>query len=222
MSAVTAVAVLRAAYPGKFPEESVRLYTRMLDDVPEAELLAAVERLIRSDPAEWLPTIAKIRRNVATDLLGLPGRDEAWAWASDASRPLKGDAPQALIDAVNGQGGRWNILHAENQTVVKAQFLADYDSAVARSIQRAAAAPGCLPPPEPIPQIEGPQRLGETMASLPVTKYIHPRPLVVWALTRHPPTEREKQDAIQVLRDFPADDPLSMAALEMLDQVGRG
>lgn len=72
------VGVLRDAYPRQeFPVASVRLYARQLRDLDPQALAEAVQRLIRR--SEWLPSIAEIRREVATAALDAPSEYAAWS-----------------------------------------------------------------------------------------------------------------------------------------------
>jgi hypothetical protein len=206
-----AIALLRAAFPGRFDEDSIRLYSRMLADVPPRRLVPTIDRLIKSHPGEWLPTVATIRRAVASEWLALPSPAEAWAWASDVARPLRDRAPEPLLEAVEAAGGRWNIRTTDVPTIVRGQFTKDYLAACERAVADAAANTGCQPPLKEAP----------TLAALPLTASFRLRPLLARQLSLadgyYPPTDLEKHDAIMALRDHPDDEELQALAQAMLD-----
>lgn len=211
-----AVAILRAAYPGQdFPDDSVRLYVRMLAGEPEADVVRAVERLIRRSP--WLPKVADILREVAEERLQLPSAEEAWSLIVDLEAP---PLPKAVRDAMSAAGGRWTIMHSENPTATRAQFVKDY---TARRERRVLEQMGAAP----VRELEAAVR-----AELPVSDKLTPRP--VWArwLRRQEllmdgvrpddPTDEEKADAIRVLRFAGLTDhvgPLHEEAQRIMDEA---
>lgn len=231
MSDVTAaVAILRAAYPRQaFPDDSVRVYVRLLADTPADELVAAVERMCRR--STWLPAVAEILREVAEARLALPSPSEAWDMVTAGPAPA-GPVREALLAA----GGRFGIRASENLTTTRAQFLKDYaqrrEDAILREI-------GAHPVPG-LPELERWNREVEAhrvLEALPVTEHMRPRP--VWA--RHlrraavavsgrdigiaSPTDEEKVDAVQVLRWAGLSDhvgPLHREAQRIMDEATAG
>lgn len=221
-----AVAALRAAYPRQdFPDESVRMYVRMLSDLDPVLVGQAVERLMGR--SAWLPAISEIRLEVAEATTPLPTAAEAWTLVSTAAPPGSQSLPlpPAVRESLDAVGGRWTIMHSERPETIRSQFLRDYqqrrDTAMLESIgarapraelTRAEQAFGALPPGDEIPE----------------STSIRPRP--VWArwlrrqelssitganggkITLTPPSPEEKHDAILVLRDWCAMQPGEIVA----------
>lgn len=127
---VATVAALAAAYPRQqFPEDTQRMYVRMLSDLDEAAVAQATERLIRR--SAFLPSISEIRMEVSEAEVGLPSAAEAWEIAQ------RGDllgAPPEVRAAAESAGGRWTLIHSERPETVRAQFVADYESRRRRSL----------------------------------------------------------------------------------------
>lgn len=201
-----AVAALRVAYPRQdFPDDTVRLYVRMLADLDPGEVTAAVERLIRR--STFVPAIAEIRLEVAESACNLPSVAEAWSMVTDGVSVY--DLPEPVRESLAASGGRFTVMNSERPSVVRAQFCADYESRRARAILAAAGA-------DPRPQLTRAERAFGRVAELPESESITPRP--VWArwLRRQergarlgmgalpdplpPPTDAEKHDAILVLQ----------------------
>lgn len=229
-----AIALLAGAYPAQaFPEDSARIFARLLADVPERPLLEAVEYLARVQP--FRPSVAEIRLRVARKQLALPTAAQAYDKIF-VSEPL----PNFAAEIVKSMGGRWGFRIADNSSILRAQFVREYDQAAARLVEEAAASHGCQALPSPATHHIKPgdrliadvpagttmwpveqEDLGPTMQALPVSSEIAPRPLVRWARHRGIPNDAEKHDAIQALRDLPPNDDLAVVALEMLDRAGR-
>jgi hypothetical protein len=221
MSLALAISTLRDAFPNQeFPDRSVAFYGRALADLDDRAVSEAVVRLING-PGRFRPTIGEIRREVAEGQLSLPSPEEAWDIAQRGS--LRNAAPevQAAAEAV---GGRWAILHAENPATIHAQFLKDYAGRRETALLVCASAQvPVAPPPEMI-------ALGPTMASLPETERVRPRPVMERLMARWAgrnlgtPSDEEKHDAIEVLRGGtwaadPVIDPLYAEAERIFAEV---
>lgn len=242
-STAAAVAILRDAYPRQeFPDASVRLYVRMLDDLPGDEIERAVVRLIRR--SRFLPSVAEIREEVAEARCSLPTPAEAWSLATDAVTSFA-DMPEELRDSIRAVGGRFTILHGDNPATIRAQFMRDYEQRRQTALTRTAGADGRTPV-EAMIQRQIPYGYGDDgkfhtlhTDGIPHTESMPPRP--VWArwLRRQtlsldlalgelwaPPTDEEKHDAILVLRDtgqgrptvMPGD-PLHAEAQRIMDEA---
>jgi hypothetical protein len=209
-----AIAALRAAYPRQdFPDSSVRLYARMLGDLPDREVADAIGRIIRR--STWLPSIAEIRRDVADHQLQLPPPHVAWEIARTGSLAA---APPEVRHAVEAVGGRWQVLHSERPDMTRRAFIEEYERRRDLAIQEIAGslAVPLVPPATP------------ALAAVPVTDKVEPRPIVRYWMRRMtdrdaPPTDAEKRDAIVILRDDYDEtepDPLYIEAERMLAQWG--
>lgn len=83
--AATLVSTMKAAWEREpISAERIKLYIRMLVDMPYAEAAAAVDHLIASNT--YFPTVAELRRCVAERRLGLPDSAAAWELADAWSR----------------------------------------------------------------------------------------------------------------------------------------
>jgi hypothetical protein len=154
-----AVAILRDAYPRQdFPDRSARLYGTMLADMDDTLVVAAVQRLIRR--STFLPSIAEIRREVMEYVLCLPTPQEAWAMVT---RPeTEGQLPTVVLASLQALGGRWAIRVSDAPSVMRSQFLRDYEARREAAMTSAVGAdPAGLPSP--------------TMAALPASTSITPR-----------------------------------------------
>ena len=219
MSHAFALTRLREAFPREeFPDRTVALYASELEHLPTPAVLHAVEALIRRN--RFLPRLSEILTEIAEYELNLPTTEEAWEIANRGS--LRAAHP-CVRDAAEHVGGRWAILHSDNVPTVRAQFRSAYDRLRARTIDEyrtghAAELPAGLKP------------LGTTMAALPETTRIRPRPVMLRWMQRmsnsklNPPSEEEKLDAVQVLREGPPDgepDPLYQEAERIFEEAGR-
>jgi hypothetical protein len=219
-----AVAVLRIAYPRQdFPDDSVRLYVRMLADLDAAAVSRAVERLIRR--STFLPSVAEIRLETAEEICPLPTAAEAWTLATTrpADRP---ELPIEVREAIAAMGGTYTIMHSERPETLRAQFLRDYEQ------RRATAMLETVGARAPRPQLtRAEQAFGVLMPEypeIPETEAMRPRPvwarwlrrqasLVSGALIDPWPTDEEKRDAILVL----AEAPLAFGAAYIPDELHR-
>lgn len=201
-----AVAALRVAYPRQeFPDESVRLYVRMLDDLDPTMVGRATERLIRR--STFLPSVAEIRLEVAEESYALPTATEAWSMVSDRGLyPLEGELPGTVRDSLRAVGGLWAIKSTSGYAV-RAQFLRDYEQRRATAMLEAT---GARAPRQELTRAE--QAFG-TLDAIPEVDegVMRPRPVYARWLRRmsgNPgvPTDEEKHDAIEVLASTWDDD----------------
>lgn len=227
MSLPRCVAALRAAYPrADFPEDTIRLYAAMLSDLDPMSLLAATNRLIRK--STFLPSIAEIRREVAEEALALPSPEAAWEILLTGS--LR-EAPPELQAAARACGGRYAVMQSENPAVIRSQFTRDYTARREQAllVEAGARLPNAQLPPAVADRsiIEGDAaRLDDADVRMTLRPTMH---RLLWRLsgrTLGPPSEEEKQDAIEVLRrgtmlDDPSDDALYAEAERVLDEAGR-
>jgi hypothetical protein len=220
MSCAAAIAILRAAFPrSDFPDKTVELYGRLLDDLDPAAVGRAVERLIYG--SDFLPTIHAIRREVAEETLGLPRLEEGWDIALRGSLLTAAPELRAAVDAV---GGRWALMHSDNPTTVRAQFLKSYGERRRNTIEEFTGAKTSLGLPRATEQ------LSTTIAGLPESSSISAPPVNARWLRRmtgrqmEPPTEVEKAHAIEILRDGPPEDgdpdPLYIEAERIFTEAG--
>lgn len=216
----TSIATLAAAYPrADFPDETAQVYALMLSDLDPADVFAAVQRLLSG--SRFLPTVAEIREQVAEARAQLPTAAEAWEIV------LRGDLANAAPEiqaAARSVGGRHAIATTTNPTAVRAQFDRDYADRRRVAVLHLA---GAMPPRDIEALDPGPSR-----PALPAAdeERIRPRPVMARILSRfagHPPqapTEEERADAIEILRDTVAGDepdPLLEEATRVLDWCGR-
>jgi hypothetical protein len=194
-----AIAAISVAFPGKaFPDKTAELYGRMLGDLDPAAVSRAVERLLKGD--DFVPTIHRIRTEVAEEALALPTPEEAWDMATRGR--LRG-APREVADAVVSVGGRWALLHSDQPTIVRSQFMKSYGERRRNAIAEFTGAK--------LPQLtahDG-EVMGQTMAAPPETTSGAYLPVHARWLRRMQgqqlaePTEAEKAHAIEVLRIGP-------------------
>jgi hypothetical protein len=219
-SAAPAIAILRAAFPGKdFPDKTVELYGRMLADLDPGAVTRAVERLING--SDFLPTIHAIRQEVAEEELGLPTPEEAWDIA--LSGHLR-QAPPEVRNACDSVGGRWALLHSDSPSVVRAQFLKSYGERRRNAIAEFTGAKT----PLGLPAM--PEQIGPTMAALPESTVAFAPPVNARWLRRmmgqelKAPTEAEKANAVEILREGPPEngepDPLYVEAERIFMEAG--
>ncbi len=201
-SCAPAIAAIQVAFPGRaFPDTTAELYGRMLADLDPAAVNRAVERLLKGD--DFLPTIHRIRLEVAEEALGLPTPEEAWDMAT---RGKLNAAPPEVCDAADSVGGRWAIMRSDNPTTVRAQFLKSYTERRRNVVNEYI---GARPPVNYHRELPPQQQLGTTMASLPESMFVAAPPVHARWLRRMTgkavgdPTEAEKAHAIEVLSDGP-------------------
>jgi len=207
-----AIQMLEDGWPREpFPDRTIALYGERLGRYPEQLVLAAVDDLVGS--ATFRPSVGQVVERVAERALNLPTAEEAW---EIAERGALRDAPEPVREAAAYVGGRGTIRFTENPETVRAQFRKAYENIRQRALNDYAT--GTVRPS--LAERSAPA-LGPTMAALPETTRIRPRPVMArlsarWAGRKlELPTEEEKRDAIDVLRggagpsfvgDFPGDD----------------
>lgn len=197
---------LRTAWSRQeFTDGEAHLYGERLSRFPAELVSEAVDNLI--DTAIFRPSIGQIIERIAEQALQLPTPEEAWEIAESGS--LK-HAPEAVRRAAEYVGGRWAILNTDNPLTLRSQFRKAYVSCRQTALNDYATGDGAARRELVVPFEE----LGPTMAELDVTERVRPRPVMERLMARwggrdlSPPTEEEKQDAIEVLRDGTwADDP---------------
>lgn len=209
MSLAITMRKLADAWPREeFPDRTIALYAERLGRYPEEQVAKAVDDLVGTE--KWRPSVGQIIDRVSERALNLPTTEEAWVIAQRGS--LR-DAQEPVREAADQVGGRWNILHSENPVAVRAQFVKAYAN-IRRQALLDHATGGR-------PELNGVRRaqLGPTMRALPESDRIRPRPVLSRLTARWagrplaPPTDEEKSDAIDVLREGPAaavaaDDPM--------------
>lgn len=215
------LALIASAHPrADFPDETARAYALTLADLEPADVYQAVRRLIAG--SKYLPTVSEIREQVAEAHAQLPTASEAWEIL------LRGDlsaAPPEIQAAARSVGGRHAVATTTNPTAVRAQFDRDYAERRRVAILHLA---GALPHSRAVTLLEP----GESPRALPPAdeERIRPRPVMGRILARfaghapEPPTEEERRDAIEILRDTIAGDehdPLLEEATRVLDWWGR-
>jgi hypothetical protein len=208
------IAVLRAAYPRQeFPDDTVRVYVRQLSDLDEDAVARAVDRLTKK--SVFLPSIAEIRQEVAEEQLALPSASEAWEIAETGDLRNAPDEVRAATECV---GGRYAILRSDNPSVIRAQFLKDYAMRRATSLLRVQGA---------LPAVQIATRPYVPELEIPESARIKPRPVMHRLLQRMAgrelaePSEAEKADAIDVLRDgpMPPDEGVPDALYEEAERI---
>ena len=136
------IAVLSRAYPNRnivtraTLEDTVRLWTDALSDVPDGNALAACKAIIRSD--EHPPTISRVRSEALRTSLEVPIAGEAWGevqrgiqrWG--ANRRPEWSSP-AIELAVRNTGGWSYLCRSQNQAADRARFIEYYDAVTQRA-----------------------------------------------------------------------------------------
>lgn len=216
----TSIALIAAAHPrAEFPDETARVYALMLADLDPGDVYQAVRRLVAG--SKYLPTVSEIRDQVAEAHAQLPTAAEAWEIV------LRGDlasAPPEIQAAARSVGGRHAIATTTNPTAVRAQFDRDYAERRRVTVLTLAGAMA----PRDTTLLERPA----APAALPAAdeERIRPRPVMQRILARfagsppQEPTEEERRDAVEILRDTVAGDepdPLLEEATRVLDWCGQ-
>lgn len=214
MTFVNAIIRLRDGWPREeFPDRTIALYAEYLGKLPEEHVCAAIDRLIAR--ATFRPSIGEIATEAAERALALPSEEEAWIMAEGGKLRA---APEEVRVAADYIGGRHAIMTSANLTALRAQFRQAYRNLRESAIREyASTGDSRRALPSPWPSIEP---ANGTLAALPVSTRIRPRPIMArlsrrWAgRSLEPPTEEEKADAIAVLRDYDGGefDPLYIEA----------
>lgn len=221
MNHATAIGKLLDAYPREeFAPRTIALYADRLGGIPAPILTRAIDNLVMR--CKWRPTVGEIATECAELALGLPSEEQAWEIACRGS--LR-DAHPAVQKAAAHVGGRWDILHSENPTAMRAQFRDAYRNLRAEAVDEYRTGR-----PRPLPD-GSPELASPTMAALPESRYAAAPPVHARWLRRvlhggdlGPPTEEEKSHAIEVLRDGPPTegdpDPVYIEAERIFMEAG--
>lgn len=124
---IEAVGVLAAAYPNaNLPDETIRVYVRILSDIPADALAGAITRLVKT--SKFIPSISEIRREVAEGMLALPLPGDAFALAARLAREeiSSAEVPWVVRETMMDHGGSWTFRTHPNPGVLRGQFERDY------------------------------------------------------------------------------------------------
>jgi hypothetical protein len=131
------LAQLFSAYPNaKIDEGTVAVYTRLLSDIPPADLQTVVDQCIAT--CKFLPTVAEIREewHKLTRQIGQPSATEAWAEVVQQIRAVGYIGVPTFTNPVTAavvKSMGWRELCAsENQVADRAHFLRMYEQLVER------------------------------------------------------------------------------------------
>lgn len=121
---------LHAAFPRTLmSDETISIYARFLVDIPLAEALEAVAKLIAR--GKGFPTIAEIRE--LADTRRAPDHDLAWGevkrWVSKCGAYGDPSFSHAAVAAAVGSLGWREICLSENEEATRAHFMKAYESA---------------------------------------------------------------------------------------------
>jgi len=109
------IAALRAAYPSMtLSDETIAVYTHDLLDLDYEPTMQAVEQIRKT--STWFPSIAEIRKETVTVVLGLPQPVEAFAGGDFGSR-----ANALVLSARRLVGDSWHWRTAQ-ETDLRRQF----------------------------------------------------------------------------------------------------
>lgn len=120
-------------------EGTVAIYTRLLADIPPADLQTVVDQCIAS--SKFLPTVAEIREQwyLLTSRLGQPSATEGWADVLRQIRAVgyigKPTFGNPITEAVVKAIGWRELCASENIVADRAHFMRMYDQLVARGEQ---------------------------------------------------------------------------------------
>lgn len=144
------IKILQSAYPRQeFKEDTIRVYTRMLADLPYAVAQQAVYELLAT--SRFLPTIAEIRTHAVEVACPVPSVDEAVIEARNIVRSSSVYDKQstqwthpAIGKAVLAMGGVETLGMSEEPEFVWAQFRKVYAEIRNREIERLQTKQGLL------------------------------------------------------------------------------
>lgn len=128
------IALLVAAWPAAdFPEPTIRLYQRMLQDVDPELLMMAVQHFITTSTKDWPPTIGQIRDCVSSLVMRAAGILDAYsAWEQVlAQKQAHGiwkppSLPELSHKAVAAIGGWLSLCKSDNEVSDRARFIEAY------------------------------------------------------------------------------------------------
>lgn len=115
------------------PEETRRLYERLLVDLEHRETDEAIDTLIMT--AGKLPTIARIRRTVIEPLLDLPTAEEAWVAIQSRQENLN----PLVARAATLMGGSFNLRTSSDPELSRVRFGKAYEDLRRQVIDAAVA-----------------------------------------------------------------------------------
>jgi hypothetical protein len=125
---------LRAAFPdAPFPEESEKLYSRMLEDLEFALVDPVVDDLIAT--MMKMPTISRIRRAVIEPDLDIPMADEAWM----AIQTHETELHELVARVARLLGGSYNIRTSADPELTRVRFVKVYDELRRKAVDEALA-----------------------------------------------------------------------------------
>ena len=125
---------LRAAFPDPpIDDETVELYTRMLQDLHYDDVDPVVDDLIAT--VMKLPTIGRIRRAVIEPTLDIPTAEQAWT----AIQKREGDVHELVARAAHLLGGTYNIRTSADPELTRVRFAKVYDPLYRKAVDEALA-----------------------------------------------------------------------------------
>lgn len=126
---------LRAAYPDPpIDDDTVELYTRMLQDLRYEDVDPVVDDLIATTMK--LPTISRIRRAVIEPSLDIPTTEEAWV----AVQKQHAEPHDLVRRAAALLGGSYNIRTSSEPELTRVRFAKVYDQLYRKAVDEALAA----------------------------------------------------------------------------------
>ena len=114
VGALKALKVLCVAHDVELKQDRVDVYCNALEDLPDAELMASAERLVRI--SKWFPKPAEIREEATLNMLGgaMPTAVSAWGEVMEKFRTVgRNEAPEwshEVIEQVVWDMGGWRRL----------------------------------------------------------------------------------------------------------------
>lgn len=148
---------LRLAYPQReVAVEALALYARQLDDLPEAEVVDAIYRLIRT--AKFFPTVAEIREATVTGGATEGLAEAAWtevrrevsrvgygrgrelrggAWVEPEQPRFTSPVTEAAVASMS-----WRLICLGEATEVRSQFLWTWKHVATGLVKRSQASDG--------------------------------------------------------------------------------
>ena len=135
------IALLKAAFPRQvIGADTIAIYSDMLADLDAQEALNAVKCILSN--ADFFPTIAEIRAQVARSQVSLPNAEEAWNEVRDAIRAvgIHREPPTFSHPAIQraAEAIGWNTLcESENIGVERAHFMRFFHDSSEREMRKA-------------------------------------------------------------------------------------
>lgn len=130
MSIARTLSPLVAAYPNHpFKNETAALYDRLLQDIPEDILKAAV--LDHITASTYFPSISELRRRAAEIMEDLPSAEDEWISVGNYLRRMGsvgrpcGEITNKVVESLGGYPG---LADSDNPSADRAQFIRLYNS----------------------------------------------------------------------------------------------